>query len=547
MSEIDYGIDESHVVGETGPTTPLKAGAVLVDHIAICSGHYGKKSLDIKQQCTNVTIFEDISKYHLSGRLTVVDGLDVIKNMKLIGQETLTIKMRVPSSDGDFEDIEQNDLACRMPGNSIDQLFRIYSITDYKPLRNGHASYVLHFIDPMAFEFHRKKINKVLRGRYSDMLGVTLYEDAQMKQYMGQNISGLEQTVPENMQLVVPNWNINRLIKFFCENSEVENNKSFKNSMFFYQTLMKFGEFDNQYKFQSFQTMCDPLMKHQMMFLHHGTHERDTSAEHHHTLREHFIIDFERPQKANTLLGKTKGAYASKMTTYDPVRKVHEDVIYSITDVFKRGEKASAHVNQNPMIIDDDFIPICKVDDFLEGEPETKEVFAEQKYNVDFDDKIIHRVNMTNAYSDEEKLVDATESENVQQQIGLEYRDSGELERQALLGLMEQNITRVKVPLRFDVMVGQTVDIKLPPPEINPQEDNEDELEGTTYLVGKLTYEISPQDNYGELTMQCIKESFGTNIASYEPQFIEDQHTEGESKIEQPVEDFGTGYNYGIG
>lgn len=545
MSEIK-DIDESHVVGETGPTTPLKAGAVLIDHIAICSGHYKKKSLDIKQQCTNVTIFEDISKYHLSGRLTVIDGLDVVKNMKLVGQETVTIKMRVPSQTGDFEDIEQNDLQCLMPGNSIDQLFRIYSITDYKPLRNGYASYVLHFIDPMAFEFHRKKVNKVLRGRYSDMLGVALYEDAQMKQYMGQNVSGIETTVPENMQLVVPNWNMNRLIKFFVENSEVESNKSFKNSMFFYQNLMKFGEFDNQYKFQSFQTMCDPSLKHQTKFIFHGTMEQDMSGEHTHTVREHFIIDYERPQKANTLLGKTKGAYASKMTTYDPVRKVHEDVVYSISDVFRRGDESS-HVQTNPMILDNDFVPICKVEDFAE-EPETKEVFVEQKYNVDFDDMTIHRYNMTNAYSDEEKLIDTTGDSNIQQQIGLEYRDSGELERQALLNLMEQNITRVKVPLRFDMMVGQTVDIMLPPTEINPEEDNEDELEGATYLIGKLTYEISPQDGYGELTMQCIKESFGTDIASYEPEFIQDQSIDTqEVKTDVLTGDFDTGYNYGIG
>ena len=538
--------DENHVVGKSGPTSPLKAGAVLVDHIAICNGHYRRKSLDIKQQCTNVTIFEDISRYHLSGRLTVVDGLDVIKNMKLIGQETVTIKMRVPGPTGDFEEPEQNDQACAQPGTSIDQLFRIYSITDYKPLRNGYASYVLHFIDPMAFEFHRKKINKVLRGRYSDMLGIALYEDAQMKQYMGQNISGIQQTVPENMQLVVPNWNINRLIKFFCENSEVEGNKSFKNSMFFYQTLMKFHEFDNQYKFQSFSQMCSEFFdtKHQMKFIYHGTSEQDMGAEDHHTYREHFIIDYERPQKANTLLGKTNGAYASKMTTYDPVRKVHEDVIYSITDVFNR---KGSHVNQNPMIVDDDFVPICKVEDInAEGESETQEVFKEQIYNVDFDDKIIHRVNMTNAYSDEEKLVDASENKVIQQQRGLEYRDSGELERQALLSLMEQNITRVKIPLRFDMMVGQTVDIFLPPPEINPHEDNEDELEGTNYLIGKLTYEISPQDNYGELTMQCIKESFGTNIATYEPQFIQDQTLEKVAKVE-PIGDFETDYDYGIG
>ena len=36
---------------------------------------------------------------------------------------------------------------------------------------------------------------------------------------------------------------------------------------------------------------------------------------------------------------------------------------------------------------------------------------------------ILHKVNMTNAYSDEEKLIDASGTTNVQQQIGLEYRD----------------------------------------------------------------------------------------------------------------------------
>ena len=545
MSE--YGIDESLDVGPTGPTTPLKAGAVLVDHIAICSGHYNQKALDVKNQCTNVTIFEDISKYHLSGRLTVIDGLDVIKNMKMVGQETVTIKMRLPSDSGDFDDIEQNDLACRMPGNDIDQLFRIYSITDYKPLRNGMASYVLHFIDPMAFEFHRKKINKVLRGRYSDMLGVTLYEDAEMKQYMGQNISGLETTEPENMQLVVPNWNINRLIKFFCENSEVESNKSFKNSMFFYQTLMKFGEFDNQYKFQSFQTMCKPELSSGLSFLYHGDSEQDMSVESNHTVREGYIIDYERPQKANTLLGKKTGAYASKMTTYDPVRKVHEDVIYSIRDVFNRGDESS-HVQTNPMIIDNDFIPICKVEDFAE-QPEVSKVFEEQKYELDFDDNTIYKFNMTNAYSDEEKLVDATGNANIQQQIGLEYRDSGDLERNALLSLMEQNITRAKIPLRFDMMVGQTVSLFLPSNEIDLDDENADKLEGHTYLIGKLTYEISPVDGYGEVTMQCIKESFEEDIATYQPDFLAREKPDDDKESKQPdpnAGDFGTGFDYGI-
>ena len=156
---------------------------------------------------------------------------------------------------------------------------------------------------------------------------------------------------------------------------------------------------------------------------------------------------------------------------------------------------------------------------------------------------------MTNAYSDEEKLVDATGNANIQQQIGLEYRDSGDLERNALLSLMEQNITRAKIPLRFDMMVGQTVSLFLPSNEIDLDDENADKLEGHTYLIGKLTYEISPVDGYGEVTMQCIKESFEEDIATYQPDFLAREKPDDDKESKQPdpnTGDFGTGFDYGI-
>ena len=202
-----------------------------------------------------------------------------------------------------------------------------------------------------------------------------------------------------------------------------------------------------------------------------------------------------------------------------PVRKIHEDVIYSIDDVFSRQDDNS-HVQSHPMIrTNEEGIPLYRLEEYSNEGVEISEMFRDKNQGTSFDDVILHKVNMTNAYSDEEKLIDASGTTNVQQQIGLEYRDAGTLERVALLSLMEQNITRVEIPLRFDMMVGMNVDLILPTAEIKGDNDvpSGDELESLRYVIGKLTYEFSPLNQKGRLSMQCIKESFNMNIDEYNP------------------------------
>ena len=144
-------------------------------------------------------------------------------------------------------------------------------------------------------------------------------------------------------------------------------------------------------------------------------------------------------------------------------------------------------------------------------------MFFDKRPDQGFDDITLYRVNMTNAYSDEEKLIDANDSSKVQQQIGLEYRDTGHLERRALLSILEQNTLRVKLPIRFDMHCGTTVKLNLPSPEVKKGEHTPDELESETYLVGKITYELSPMNQYGEISLQCSKESFDRDIETYRP------------------------------
>ncbi|SVB36017.1 uncharacterized protein METZ01_LOCUS188871, partial [marine metagenome] len=51
---------------------------------------------------SNITIFEAIDKPFLSGRITLVDGIDVLKNYKVVGQESLTIKIRQAEGQGEY-------------------------------------------------------------------------------------------------------------------------------------------------------------------------------------------------------------------------------------------------------------------------------------------------------------------------------------------------------------------------------------------------------------------------------------------------------------
>ena len=47
-------------------------------------------------------------------------------------------------------------------------------------------------------------------------------------------------------------------------------------------------------------------------------------------------MSIEFPQRFNTVKGVKQGAYASKMITYDPVRKVHEETVYDMKKLYDK-------------------------------------------------------------------------------------------------------------------------------------------------------------------------------------------------------------------
>lgn len=477
-------------------------GELVVDAVSIVNPE--KESIDILALTSNITIYESIDKPFLSGRVSVVDGIELLKNLKIVGQESITIKVRQREGSND---------EMSTPEFSIDKVFRIYSVSDIRTIDQNTKSYVLHFVDPKYFICQKTKINQTLRGSYSNMLLQVLQENAGFKKLPKTAFDKWDETEPGHHQVIVPNWNINKFISFILDNAELKGNKSWKNSMFFYQTLS--GEF----RFDSFQSMVSREFP--IAFDHYP---RNTTNTEDHDLNEEMfglntqILSYEVPQRFNTLKGTTAGAYASTLKTYDPVRKLEEINVYSVKDVFERGGEES-HVSKFPIVRTGQPEATYKAEELLSSteDPEFSEETIDLSPEISYDSFVMHKVNMTNAFSDEAKLIDASDNKTLTQQKGQEYRDTGTLERKALLSMFEQNLVKVVIPFRSDMSVGTVVRLLLPTSEKKRDDDPGDEMMDNRYLIGKITRSINPLQNTGRMTLQTIKESYGVDIKEYKP------------------------------
>ena len=109
----------------------LQQGELIVDQITLINPEGA--AFEITGLVSNLRFFESIEKYFVSGRLTLVDSIDLIKILKVVGQESITIQIRGrdDSTDGDGH-YSKNE-------NQIDKAFRVYAVSDEKTTENQNT------------------------------------------------------------------------------------------------------------------------------------------------------------------------------------------------------------------------------------------------------------------------------------------------------------------------------------------------------------------------------------------------------------------------
>ena len=472
-----------------------KAGEFFITSISLTNQH--KESVEISKLITGFRMYESIFKKYCTAELHFIDGLNLIKNFRFTGQEYVRIAVKMKVGIGEKAD----NL------DSVDKVFRVYKAGSVKRLNDTTQAYVLNLCDPHMFSCERKRVSKVLRGSYDKMLQNILVEDAKIPP---SEFDQWESTVPENHQMIVPNWKISKFIDFVVNNANIGTKAAYKNGMFFYQTL------NGKYKFKSIDTMMQQEFPVAFSFRPRGenldTAEADINSPE--GLNSQ-ILSYIKPQVFDTLRGTAAGAYSGSMKVYDPIRKIEEDIVYDIEETFKRGQ----HVSGNwPMILTDgakDYQErFLTTEDLVEKtiSPQVTEIGVDLAPNKEFNSIVLYDYTTTHVF---DNASDHTAAEAF---VGMSNKDNAKLERNALLEILQQHKIVVTIPFRTDISVGTIIILKLPEPQVAGSAGLEDVVNDNRYLITDLCMDGDATQSAGVLNIECVKESFAVDISSANPQ-----------------------------
>ena len=489
----------------------LQQGECMIENITLVNQF--QEAIDLTFLTSSVRLFEGIDRMYVSGRLSIVDSLNLAKNFRITGQESLTIRARA------LDMTDQGDGKFAKPPNTIDRVFRVTGITNEQPNpAQTSKNYIINFINPLHFMAQQFRIDRALRGSYSDMLAsIWLLEVHKGKiKDIGDITDFWEDTFPSTYQFNPPNMNINEIAQYIVESGNAEGS-TFKNSMFFFDTVM------GRQRFMSYDTMR--TLKLEIPF---DTYPRnsdflssETNIDAPYLGLNTQIMAYEKIQKSDTMGGQMEGVYASKIRTYDPVRKLEKINNFKIGDAFKNSKETDYH-------------PLVKLSD---GDEQVNDVvYKASLFNDDgeislsedyvlpaldsvlaTDSAVHYKVDMTNAYSPERRLIDSTTATELSSTwIGDEYKDNAFLQRNSLLGQLAQNVIRIKIPFRPDIFAGTMIRLNFQGAELTDGPAF-DETDNGYYLITRVTYNIEPLKNAGTIGIECVKDSSAIKIDDYKP------------------------------
>ena len=145
---------------EIDQDTMTKPGDVVIDEITMRS--YTGFTMSLKGVFQNFTVYEDIYGNCMSGSITIIDSMNIVKHFPIIGAETLTITYRTPYK-----------------GSPLVKLnFRTYKISVRMAAEQPAAQMVrIEFISPEAIKSMQRKVSKSYRSMPVSQMVAQIYDE----------------------------------------------------------------------------------------------------------------------------------------------------------------------------------------------------------------------------------------------------------------------------------------------------------------------------------------------------------------------------------
>ena len=452
------------------------------------------ESIDLSRIAVDFKLHESIHEHFCSGEVIINDGINVLKNYRLTGQENIRISISQLDNQGQVA----------KESFSIDKTFRVYSVTDVtrNPKNMIEQNYRIQFCEPRVFYTKSTRLSQVFRGTWSNILQKGLIDNGPFKV---SEFDHWEPTQNDRNQFICPNLSLQEFIKVCTRNADLQVEEgTFSRSMFFYQVL------NGGFRFKSFYRMTQDEFPISFSYIPREYNDVTLIGANTQGGVNSVIKSFTRPRQFDTLEGLATGAYSSNIQVYDPLLKNTYVNVYDLGKMFKGNE---GHVSGYPLIHLDDPESILSPDDTTENS-KSPTVRAAIDQDLALNKSFFAS---THRGFNANHIFDNTGVGEQASFNGIDANNTAMLERMSLMSILRQHVTKVIIPLRTDLSVGTIVQLKLPVPELQKGKVIEDEVNDDRYLITSLNVFGNTQTGTGELHFECVKESFAKNIADANP------------------------------
>ncbi len=449
------------------------------------------EGFDIRGLMLECNLYESITRNFLMGELVIGDSIGLRENAKLFGQESLRLRFKQPS--GVHDETDEDDI--------IDQVFRIYKITNEKRLDETSTVYQLYFTSPEFITAKRKRVSQALRGSMTDMAAKIAEDhldianenkDKKLESYFELR----EKSQGDNFHVVIPNWTVNHAINYLCSEAQGTSASSgLADSFYFFQTAC------GGYRIQSLANMMDQEYGGGRPFTYSQSASDVPNAKDipYDSTDEAIgagrrILDYKVSSSANVLEGIIGGLFASRQVTLDNTYQFYIDKTFSYLDKFHGGKTS---MNCHPLIRQEPEITHIGTS-ADEGDVEIIGSI-EGKSISDYSDAHLIFANDSSFVNDEKN--------NIVQPDHKIHMGSKQF-RKASQQLLKYYTMDVAISARTDISVGQVITLDIPPPV--PGEEFESKFFGGKHLITDIAWQLTT--NSCQTNIKVIKDSVMNEI-----------------------------------
>lgn len=215
MSNIDQTISlartENKIIStQTTDVAVMKPGDVIIDEITMRS--YNGFTMNLKGLFRNFVIYEDMFSNFMSGSITIIDSLNIVKNFPIVGGEVITVSFRTPGYG-------------QTPRRHVFRTFKISLLTD--TAQDTTQIVKVEFASHSAIKNMQTKVSKSYSGMPVSQMVKNIYEEYLAKDMQEQNGS-LNSLMDTAINTAVLKGNMDNMISINRDGAgnKTENNTS---------------------------------------------------------------------------------------------------------------------------------------------------------------------------------------------------------------------------------------------------------------------------------------------------------------------------------